>query len=111
LGRCGGAGIPDVEKKPEEKDRAPGREVPETPTDPGRVWLAVAVLVVVPSLLYAAIPVVAFLPLTSGWKVGISVGLVVVAETVFVVSAIFLGKEVVSRYRRFLDPRTWFRGT
>lgn len=74
------------------------------------VWPAILALVVVPGLLYAAIPVVAFLPLSAGWKVWISVGLVVAAETIFVVSAIFLGGEVVSRYRRFLDPRTWFRG-
>jgi hypothetical protein len=73
------------------------------------VWLAVAVLVVVPALLYAAIPVVTFLPLSTGAKIWASGGLVVLAETIFVVSAIFLGREMVSRYRRFLDPRTWSR--
>jgi len=26
-----------------------------------------------------------------------------------VISALVLGKEVVSRYRRSLDPRAWFR--
>jgi len=74
------------------------------------MWITIMALVVVPSVLYAAIPVVAFLPLFAGSKVWISAGLVVAAETIFVVSALFLGKEVVSRYRRFLDPRAWFRG-
>ena len=74
------------------------------------MWMTVVALVVVPGLLYAAIPVVAFLPLSAGSKVWISAGLVAAAETIFVVSALFLGKEMVSRYRRFLDPRTWFRG-
>ena len=107
LGR--GVEIVEEEREPEDRSNPPDHPGSEASGGPGRVWLAVVVLVVVPSLLYTAIPVVAFLPLSAGWKVWISGGLVVVAETVFVVSAFFLGGEVVSRYRRFLDPRAWFR--
>jgi hypothetical protein len=32
-----------------------------------------------------------------------------VAEAVFWGAALFLGKEMISRYRRFFDPRTWRR--
>ena len=67
------------------------------------------VLVVVPSALYAAVPVVAFLPLTAVQKVAISSGLVIAAEVVFWVAALFVGGAVISRYRSFFDPRTWFR--
>ena len=74
-----------------------------------RPWVLVALLVVVPGLLYSAIPVVPFLPLTTAQKVGISAALVVVAEVVFFGAALFLGGEVISRYRRYLDPRTWRR--
>jgi hypothetical protein len=74
-----------------------------------RPWLLVVVLVVVPGLLYSAIPIVPFLPLTTAQKVGLSAGLVVVAELVFWGAALFLGGEVISRYRRFLDPRAWRR--
>jgi hypothetical protein len=83
---------------------------PERPaTDRWRPWLLVVVLVVVPGLLYSAIPIVPFLPLTTAQKVGLSAGLVVVAEVVFWSAALFLGGEVISRYRRFFDPRAWRR--
>jgi hypothetical protein len=67
------------------------------------------VLLVIPGAFYAAVPVVPFLPLTTAQKVGLSAGLVVAAEVVFWGAALFVGKEVISRYRRFFDPRTWCR--
>jgi hypothetical protein len=75
----------------------------------GRALLLVFFLVVVPGLLYTAVLGVPFLPLGTGTKVGISAALVVAAEGTFVISALVLGKEVVSRYRGSLDPRAWFR--
>ena len=74
-----------------------------------RIWILVIVLLVIPGALYAAIPVVPFLPLTTAQKVGLSAGLVVAAEVVFWGAALFVGKEVISRYRRFFDPRAWKR--
>jgi hypothetical protein len=74
-----------------------------------RPWVLVVLLLVIPGLLYSAIPIVPFLPLTTAQKVGLSAGLVVVAEAVFLGAAFFLGGEVISRYRRFFDPRTWRR--
>ena len=67
------------------------------------------VLLVVPSALYAAVPMVAFLPLTTVQKIGISSGLVIAAEVVFWVAALFVGGAVISRYRSYFDPRTWSR--
>jgi hypothetical protein len=67
------------------------------------------VLVVISGLLYSTIPLVPFLPLTTAQKVGLSAGLVVAAEAVFWGAALFLGGEVISRYRRLFDPRTWRR--
>lgn len=75
----------------------------------GRTVLLVVFLVVVPGLLYAAVLGVPFLPLGTGTKIWLSASLVVTAEGTFVIFALVLGKEVVSRYRGFLDPRTWFR--
>ena len=74
-----------------------------------RRWVLVVVLLVVPSALYAAVPVVALLPLTTAQKIGISSGLVIAAEAIFWVTALFVGGAVISRYRRYFDPRTWFR--
>ena len=81
----------------------------QTPASGRRAWILVIVLLVVPGALYAAIPVVPFLPLTTAQKIGLSSGLVVVAEVVFWAAALFVGREVISRYRSYFDPRTWFR--
>ena len=80
-----------------------------TPTSGRRVWLLVLVLLVIPGALYAAIPVVPFLPLTTAQKIGLTTELVIVAEAIFWGAALFVGKEAISRYRRLLDPRAWFR--
>ena len=74
-----------------------------------RTWVLVVTLLVVPGALYAAVPVVAFLPLTTAQKILASSGLVVAAELVFWGAALFVGCAVISRYRRFFDPRAWFR--
>ena len=79
------------------------------PASGRRAWILVIVLLVVPCAFYAAVPVVPFLPLTTAQKIGLSSGLVVVAEIVFWVAALFVGREVISRYRRLFDPRTWKR--
>ena len=84
------------------------------PNEPGsntrwRTVVLVLVLLVIPGALYAAVPVVAFLPLTTAQKIGVSAGLVIAAEVVFWVAALFVGGAVISRYRRFFDPRAWFR--
>ncbi len=74
-----------------------------------RAWILVIVLLVIPGALYAAVPVVPFLPLTTAQKIGLSAGLVVAAEVVFWGATLLVGKEVISRYRRFFDPRAWKR--
>ncbi len=81
-------------------------------TDPipkKRVWILVIVLLVIPGALYAAVPVSSFLPLKTAQKIGLSAGLVVAAEVVFWVAALFVGKVAISRYLRFFDPRAWKR--
>ncbi len=79
------------------------------PTSGRRVWILVVVLLVIPGALYAAIPVVPFLPLTTAQKIGLTTGLVIVAEAIFWGAALFVGEEAISRYRRYFDPRTWKR--
>jgi len=58
-------------------------------------------------VLWAAILAVPFLPVATAWKVGIGSGIAITAEVAFWVSAFILGREVVARYRRYLDPRSW----
>ncbi len=78
------------------------------PASGRRTWILVVVLLVIPGALYAAVPAVPFLPLTTAQTIGLTSGLVVVAEVVFWGAALFVGKEVISRYRRYFDSRTWF---
>ena len=75
----------------------------------GRALILVIALPVIPGVLNAALPVVPFLPPTTAQKIGVSAGLVVAAEVDFWGAALFAGKDVISRYRRFFDPRTWKR--
>jgi hypothetical protein len=83
-------------------------DCPQRPsTSRWRPRVLVVLLVVVLGALYTAVPVVPVLPHTTARKVGLSAGLVVAAEVVFWGAALFLGGEVISRYRRFFDPRTW----
>ena len=85
------------------------RSGPETPASGRSAWILVLVLLVIPGALYAAIPVVPFLPLTTAQKIGLTIGLVIVAEAIFLGAALFVGKEAISRYRRYFDPRAWKR--
>lgn len=100
---------------PEEGGRSGGRETAEDASGVGprsrggwRTWVLVLGVFVVPILLYAAIPAVASMPIPPGRKVAFSGALVIAAEGVFLLSALVLGREAVRRYRRYLDPRTWF---
>ena len=86
-----------------------GSDGTSDPISRKRAWILVIVLLVIPGALYAALPVVPFLPLATAQKVGLSAALVVAAEVVFWGAALFVGKEVISRYRRFFDPRAWKR--
>ncbi len=78
------------------------------PISEKRAWI-LAFLLVIPGALYAAVSVVPFVPPTTAQKVGLSAGLVIAAEVVFWVAALFVGKKVISRYRRFFDSRAWRR--
>ncbi len=82
--------------------------VPETSRR--KKWLYATFLLVIPSLLYTVAVVVPFLPLATSAKVWAAGGFVLAAEIVFWGTAIIIGKEVAKRYRRFFDPRNWFRG-
>ncbi|MGB3684141.1 MAG: hypothetical protein WA990_16810 [Rubrobacteraceae bacterium] len=82
------------------------------PPRPRRKWTAVLLLLlVVPGNLWPWDSAVPFAPPPAGTKVKVRLvpALVVLAEAIFRVAAIFSGAEAVSRYRRYLDPRRWFR--
>ena len=55
-------------------------------------------------------PGVVFFPLSAGQKIWAGSAFLVLGDVAFWVAALALGREVIRRYRRFLDPRDWFGG-
>ncbi len=66
-------------------------------------------LLAVAVLMWALVPVTLLLPLPAGQKGWTTAALLVAGEAAFWVSAVLLGREVVRRYRSYLDPRRLFR--
>jgi hypothetical protein len=103
-----GAGSPREHERPQLPEENPKKE-PAAPAPQRFGWIqALGVMLFTISVtLFVAVPVVLFLPLSTGWKVGVVAILLVVEEVVFWMAALLLGREVVRRYRRFFDPRYW----
>ncbi len=60
-------------------------------------------------LMWVLVPVVLLFPVSPAQKGWTTAALLVVGEVAFWVSAVILGREVVRRYRSYLDPRRLFR--
>lgn len=60
-------------------------------------------------LMWVLVPVVLLLPLSAAQKGWATAALLVAGEAAFWASAVFLGREVIRRYRAYLDPRRLFR--
>lgn len=83
----------------------------QPPRGSGRGRVVGVALLVACAVLYAASAVLlAFAPLTPEWRFGSAAVLAVTAEGAFWFAAILLGREVVRRYRRALNPLNWFGG-
>ena len=89
---------------PENKEN----EEPRNPNKAGRMRLLGIALVVAAVLFWVAAPAVVFAPLSAAQKVWVGSAFLVLGEVAFWVAAAVLGREVLRRYRRFLDPRGWF---
>ncbi len=65
-------------------------------------------LVLMSFVFYGLIPVLPFLPLSTSTKVTAAPVLALLGELVFWPGGILLGKEVVARYKSYLNPCNWF---
>ncbi|SFR01059.1 transporter suffix domain-containing protein [Desulfoscipio geothermicus] len=65
--------------------------------------------IVLSFILYGLILVVPFTPFSTGVKVGISTALAVTGEVSFWVGGLILGKEVVVRLKKYINPVRWFK--
>jgi hypothetical protein len=84
------------------------REVPRNPKKAGRLRLLGIILFVAAILFWIAAPAVVFFPLSAAQKVWVGSVFLVLGEVTFWVAAVVLGREVLGRYGRSLDPRGWF---
>ena len=66
-------------------------------------------LIVTSCLLWAAVLVVPLLPFSSLNKAIIVTSLVIVSEVIFWLGILLAGKDLAHRYRRQLNPLTWWR--
>jgi len=66
-------------------------------------------LVAVSILAYLLLLAVPLLDATAVAKAGIASGLIVLGEVTFWVGAALLGRELVARFRHYLNPCSWFR--
>jgi hypothetical protein len=81
---------------------------PRPPRKPKGMRIFGIALLVAAVLFWVATPAVVFFPLSAGQKVWAGSAFLVVGEVAFWVAVLVLGREVVRRYRRFLDPRGLF---
>jgi hypothetical protein len=66
-------------------------------------------LIVLSVMLYGAIFLLPLLPFSGKERLAAVPVLVVLGEVAFWGGGVLLGVEVVARYRRWLNPRYWFR--
>ena len=66
-------------------------------------------LVVLSFILYGFILLVPFIPYSTSIKVTISSVLAILGEISFWVGGIILGKEVIARYKKYMNPFSWFK--
>lgn len=59
-------------------------------------------------LFWVAVPAVLLTPLSAAQKVWTSTTFLVLGAGDFWVAAVALGRKVFRRYKRFLDPLSWF---
>jgi hypothetical protein len=66
-------------------------------------------LVIISFVLYGGLLFVPFTDFSTGIKVAISSALVIIGEITFLIGGFILGKEVVARYKRYINPMNWIK--
>ena len=80
---------------------------PPARTAKAALWIGLA-LVVLSTLIFGGLLLLPFAPLSAAARLALAPLLVVAGEAAFWIGGVLLGKEVVTRHRKYLDPRTWF---
>lgn len=83
------------------------RDPSPQPASPWMVRLGIA-LVVISTLLYGGLLLLPFLAISTAAKLAVTPMLILFGEVTFWVGGAMLGREVVARYKRYLNPCNWF---
>ncbi|NVO20359.1 MAG: transporter suffix domain-containing protein [Bacteroidetes bacterium] len=66
-------------------------------------------LIILSALSFLSLLIIPFLKSGSGIKVTISTVLIVLGEVTFWTGGFLLGKEILSKYKSYLNPANWFK--
>lgn len=66
-------------------------------------------LIIISFILFFMIPIVPFVPITVKMKLIISTALAIIAEVTFWVGGFFVGKEVIQKYKKYLNPSRFLK--
>ncbi|MFJ8524902.1 transporter suffix domain-containing protein [Bacillus cereus] len=66
-------------------------------------------LLVIYVLLWASAIIIPFTSLSTQIKAIVIPGCIVIGEILFLIGAVFVGKEVVAKYKKYLNPKNWRR--
>lgn len=66
-------------------------------------------LLIIYVLLWASALIIPFTSLSTQIKSIVIPGCIVIGEILFLIGAVFVGKEVVAKYKKYLNPKNWRR--
>ncbi|MFD3214600.1 transporter suffix domain-containing protein [Bacillus sp. BR_7a] len=66
-------------------------------------------LLIIYVLLWASALMIPFTSLSTQIKAIVIPGCIVIGEILFLIGAVFVGKEVVAKYKKYLNPKNWRR--
>jgi len=67
------------------------------------------VLIAVSTLLFASLLIIPFLNISTEVKLSVTTIVVIVSEITFWTGGLLVGKEVVTKYKKYFNPLNWFR--
>lgn len=66
-------------------------------------------LLIIYVLLWGSALIIPFTSLSTQVKNVVIPGCIVIGEILFLIGAVFVGKEVVAKYKKYLNPKNWRR--
>ncbi|MGE7727154.1 transporter suffix domain-containing protein [Bacillus cereus] len=66
-------------------------------------------LLIIYVLLWGSALIIPFTSLSTQVKTIVIPGCIVIGEILFLIGAVFVGKEVVAKYKKYLNPKNWRR--